>query len=62
VVQKNKWPGELALTGPKVASEVSQGFVVGPAGFGSLAGIEAVSGGLVSVDPALAAGLDASEP
>jgi|GraSoi_2013_60cm_1033757.scaffolds.fasta_scaffold00682_6 hypothetical protein len=54
-----KKPGELALTGPKFPSELSQGFV-GSAGFASLAGIEAVSGGLVSVELAFAAGLEAS--
>jgi hypothetical protein len=54
-----KKPGELALTGPKSPSELTQGFV-GSAGFASLAGIEAVSGGLVSVELAFAAGLEAS--
>src|SRR5260370_38919215 len=51
--RKKQRPGEIALTGPKSKSRVSQGFA-GSAGFASLVGIEATSGALVFAELALA--------
>ena len=54
-----KKPGEFALTGPEAQIKMLSQGLVGSAGFGSVAGMEADSGCFVSVELALA-GLEAS--